>query len=507
MTIPTRIHHLFDQSLAAHADRPALRDWTDETLTYAELDDRIAQTITQLQDHGMRAGDRVVIVSENSGSIPVLLMATSRMDGVAVPVNARMTGPELDKIVSHTDPRLVIYLSDVSEPAMKHALANDAQAVVLGGASLHISPAHECTPETVIEGSDMTAVILYTTGTTGMPKGVMLSHGNLVFGGMSSAKLRRIVPTDLIYGVLPMTHVFGLTSMLCAGIGKAAQIWLVPRFSAAAVLDALQSDVTVLPAVPQMHAAIMAEARNRGLTRLDGPLRYVSSGAAPLDPDWKRRAEAFYGIALQNGYGMTETTAGVTITDNAIGDPDPSAGLPLPQVQIKLDETISQEAGTGEVLTRGPHVMRGYFRNPEATAQVMDDQGYMHTGDLGRIDAQGRLHIVGRCKELIIRGGFNVYPPEVEAALNDHPAVLQTAVIGRKREGGDEEVLAFCQLLTEGGTTAEVLAAHAAERLSAYKRPTHILLVGPLPAAATGKVLKHKLLDHFADLLIEEKAG
>jgi acyl-CoA synthetase (AMP-forming)/AMP-acid ligase II len=151
--------------------------------------------------------------------------------------------------------------------------------------------------------------------------------------------------------------------------------------------------------------------------------------------------------------------------------------------------------------------MSGYFRNPDATAQVMDDQGYMHTGDLGRMDSMGRLHIVGRCKELIIRGGFNVYPPEVEAALNDHPAVLQTAVIGRKREGGDEEVLAFCQLLSEGGTTVEILAAHAAERLSAYKRPTHILLVGPLPAAATGKVLKHKLLDYFADLLVAENVG
>lgn len=507
MTTPTRIHHLLDQSLADHADRPALRDATGDALSYAQLDGRIEQAISELRALGVRPGDRLVIVSENSVSIPVLLMATSRMDAVSVPVNARMTGPELAKIVGHTDPRLVIYLSDVSEPALAHAMGAGAVPTPIGGAALHVGATRDCMPEPVVADGDMTAVILYTTGTTGMPKGVMLSHGNLVFGGMSSAKLRRIVPMDLIYGVLPMTHVFGLTSMLCAGIGKAAQIWLVPRFSAAAVLDALQAGVTVLPAVPQMHAAIMAEAAARGMTRLTGPLRYVSSGAAPLDPDWKRRAEAFYGIALQNGYGMTETTAGVTITDNAIGDPDPSAGHPLPGVEIRLDEAVGREPGTGEVLTRGPHVMLGYFRNPEATAQVLDDQGFMHTGDLGRLDPQGRLHIVGRCKELIIRGGFNVYPPEVEAALNDHPAVLQTAVIGRKRDGGDEEVLAFCQLLQEGGTTAEALAAHAAERLSAYKRPTHILLVGPLPAAATGKVLKHKLMEHFADLLKSGKVS
>jgi len=351
----------------------------------------------------------------------------------------------------------------------------------------------------------MTAVILYTTGTTGTPKGVMLTHGNLIFGGESSARLRGMQADDVIWGVLPLTHVFGLTSMLAAGLATGAHIRLEPRFSAAQTLAALQSDVTVLPAVPQMHAAIMAEARGQGLDRLARPLRYVSSGAAPLDPDWKRRAEAFYGIALQNGYGMTETTAGVTVTNNAIGDPDPSAGHPLPGVDIALDETVGREPGTGEVLTRGPHIMRGYFRNDAATAQVLRD-GWMRTGDLGRIDAQGRLHIVGRCKELIIRGGFNVYPPEVEAALNDHPAVLQTAVIGCPRAGGDEDILAFCQLVAPDAVTAQALAQHAAERLSAYKRPTRIILTGPLPAAATGKVLKHRLTQHFADLL-KDPAG
>ncbi|MFN3527292.1 MAG: class I adenylate-forming enzyme family protein, partial [Paracoccus sp. (in: a-proteobacteria)] len=200
-------------------------------------------------------------------------------------------------------------------------------------------------------------------------------------------------------------------------------------------------------------------------------------------------AEAFYGLPLQNGYGMTETTAGVTLTTNAMGDPDLSAGPPLPGVQIALDHRTSREAGTGEVLTRGPHIMRGYFRDAAATRQVLDADGWLRTGDLGRIDDQGRLLIVGRCKELIIRGGFNVYPPEVEAALNDHPAVAQTAVIGRMREGGDEEVLAFCQLTAPGAATSGALAAHAAARLSAYKRPSRIILTGPLPAASTGKVL------------------
>ncbi|MFC0199888.1 class I adenylate-forming enzyme family protein [Paracoccus rhizosphaerae] len=503
MTEVTRIHQLFDQACAAHPDRPALTDWTGATLTYAALDALVNATVGDLRARGLRPGDRLLVVSENAAPVAILLLAASRMDAVAVPVNARMTGHELARITAHTDPRLVLHLSDVSPAARAHAEAAAARPLTLAGASLHVEGPFDCAPESVEPDADMTAVILYTTGTTGMPKGVMLTHGNLIFGGRSSARLRDIVPDDVIYGVLPLTHVFGLTSMLCAGLSAGAHVRLVPRFSAAATLDALQAGVTVLPAVPQMHAAIMAEARSRGQDRLDG-LRYVSSGAAPLDPDWKRRAEAFYGIALQNGYGMTETTAGVTITTNVKGDPDPSAGHPLPGVQIALDETVGREPGTGEVLTRGPHVMRGYFRNPEATAQVLDADGWMHTGDLGRIDDLGRLHIVGRSKELIIRGGFNVYPPEVEAALNDHPAVLQAAVIGRKRDGGDEDVLAFCQLVAPGSVTAEALAEHAAARLSAYKRPTQIFLTGPLPAAATGKVLKHLLLDHFAALLADK---
>lgn len=504
MTEATRIHQLFDRARAEHPDRAALTDWDGRVLTYAALDRLIDDAGASLRDRGLRPGDRLLVVAENAAMVPVLLLAASRMDAVAVPVNARMTGHELARITAHTDPRLVIHLSDVSPAARAHAEAAAARPLALGDAALHLEGPFDCPAEAVEADAGMTSVILYTTGTTGTPKGVMLTHGNLIFGGLASARLRDIVPDDVIYGVLPMTHVFGLTSMLCAGLSAGAHVRLVPRFSAAATLDALQAGVTVLPAVPQMHAAIMAEARSRGQDRLDG-LRYVSSGAAPLDPDWKRRAEAFYGIALQNGYGMTETTAGVTITTNAKGDPDPSAGHPLPGVEIALDETVGREPGTGEVLTRGPHVMRGYFRNPEATAQVLDADGWLHTGDLGRLDDHGRLHIVGRSKELIIRGGFNVYPPEVEAALNDHPAVLQAAVVGCKRDGGDEEVLAFCQLVNPGSITAEALAEHAAERLSAYKRPTRIFLTGPLPAAATGKVLKHLLLEHFASLLADER--
>jgi long-chain acyl-CoA synthetase len=200
---------------------------------------------------------------------------------------------------------------------------------------------------------------------------------------------------------------------------------------------------------------------------------------------------------------MTETSAGVCTTKSLIGDPDISVGPPLKGVEIKIDESAEGGGiGIGEVLTRGPHIMLGYFRNDDATHKALDKDGWMHTGDLGKIDEHGLLHILGRSKELIIRGGFNIYPPEVEAAINDHPSVIQSAVIGRRTATGDEEVLAFVQVPTLDAVTTEDLHTFSAARLSGYKRPCQIILTLSLPAAPTGKLLKHKLLDTFVDQLV-----
>ena len=291
--------------------------------------------------------------------------------------------------------------------------------------------------------------------------------------------------------------------MLMAATSRGAAIQFEARFRPDRLYAALQGGATVFPGVPQMHALLMSHVAERGLGGLSGlPLHYVSSGGAPLDMAWKRKAEAFYGLALQNGYGMTETTAGITATRNPIGTPDVSCGPPLPGVEIRLDPGVGEGAdpGVGEVLTRGPHVMDGYYRNPEATAAILDADGWLRTGDLGRIDGDGFLHIVGRAKELIIRGGFNVYPPEVEAAFNDHPDVIQCAVIGRRVEG-DEEVLAFVQCADPDALDIEALRAFAARTLAAYKRPSRIVAAAALPAAPSGKILKHKLASVFADRL------
>ncbi len=494
-----RVEDFLTHQAATRPDAPAISDSLRAHWTYADFDHAARAAADMLREAGVRPQDRVLVLSENCASAVAMLFACWHLDAVVIPVNARQTRAEVQRILDHARPAAVVGTSAVSRDAAAH-LAH------LGGTGRDgpWGQVHVATPMASAPDPDLkdVAVLLYTTGTTGDPKGVMLTHANLRFGGAASAELRGMTPDDVIYGVLPITHVFGLASVVTACCHTGASIRLEPRFVPANLYTALGEGITLLSAVPQMHALLMQYTHEQGLEKL-GPnkLRYVSSGAAPLDPAWKRKAEAFYGVALQNGYGMTETTAGVCITLNEIGSPDISTGPPLPGVEVRIDESVTGGgAGAGEVLVRGPHVMRGYYRNPQETEKALDAEGWLHTGDLGQIDGAGNLHILGRSKELIIHGGFNVYPPEVEAALNDHPAVIQSAVIGRM-EGGDEKVLAFVQVADVQAVDADALRAFATERLAGYKRPSRIILATALPAAPTGKILKHKLLDAFAEQL------
>ena len=491
-----RIHEVLDARAADRPDALALTDAGGARRSYADLRGASEGAAVRLARAGVAPGDRVMLICENCAEAVAHLFAASRLGAWAVPVNARLVGHEIDRVAEHARPRAVVLTIAASPDAGAHAARMGAEA--RGDVAL----ATPC-PSAPEDDAEV-AALLYTTGTTGRPKAVMLTHANLVFAGSASARVRGMGPGDVICGALPMTHVYGLASMTMANVTAGAALRLLPRFDPDRVLAILDGDeaipgATIFPGVPQMHAAVMRHARGLGRERLKGRLRYASSGAAPLDPAWKRDAEAFYGVALQNGYGLTESTAGVATTSNAIGDPDTSTGPPLAGVEVRIDEDVpGGGGGMGEIETRGPHVMRGYWRAPGETAAVLRD-GWLRTGDLGRVDVRGRLHVLGRAKELIIHGGFNVHPPEVEAALNDHPAVVQCAVVGRLREGGDEEVVAFVQL-ARPATEAE-LAAWARERLAGYKRPSRIVTADALPCAPTGKVLKHRLLGHFADRL------
>ena len=347
--------------------------------------------------------------------------------------------------------------------------------------------------------------MLYTTGTTGRPKGVMLTHGNLRFSGRASARVRGMGPGDVICGALPVTHVFGLASMLTAAVTSGAALRLLPRFDPARVLAVLDGDetgegATHFPAVPQMHAAVMRHARGAGRERLDGSLRYASSGAAPLDPAWKRDAEAFYGVALQNGYGLTESTAGVATTRNALGDPDTSVGPPLDGVEVR-----DRRGGAGW--------RRGLRRDPDARpprharllARARGDGGRAAvTAGSGRATSGGSTARAGStspggARSSSSAGASTSIRPRSRPRSTTTRRSRSAPWWGASREGGDEEVVAFVQL-ARPASEAE-LAAWARERLAGYKRPSRIVTADALPCAPTGKVLKHELLGAFADRL------
>ncbi len=494
-----RVEEFLKDRAAVAPETTALSDSSGVCWSYADLDRASDEIADALRAAGVQATDRVLLLVENCAAAVATLHATWKVGAVIIPFNARQTEGEVARVLKHATPAAIVMTNHVSPDAAAHGARMGAKEISGSFGTLLLAQAIS-DPDPDL--SDV-AVLLYTTGTTGDPKGVMLTHDNVRFGGQASSKLRQMVPEDVVYGVLPMSHVFGLISVLTGACFTGAHVQIEARFSAQKLYDAAMGGVTIIPAVPQMHALVMQYTKEQGLERLNAPkLRYVSSGGAPLDPAWKRKAETFYELPLQNGFGMTETSSGASATTNPIGSPDVSVGPATPGTRARIDVNAAGGNGEeeGEVLVAGPHVMKGYYRNPVETEKTLEADGWLHTGDLGKIDEEGRLYILGRSKELIIHGGFNVYPPEVEAALNDHPQVIQSAVVGRTKDG-DEEVLAFVQVSENDRPDIDALRAFVKERLTGYKRPKHIVLATALPAAPTGKLLKHKMIETFADEL------
>ncbi|HWH39213.1 MAG TPA: AMP-binding protein [Usitatibacter sp.] len=456
---------------------------------------------------GVRPGDRVMVVGENSPELVVLLFAITGLRAWVVNVNARLSAREVDAIRAHCTPRRVLHLVDASNDAREHAAREPVEAFAPGPWGAIAVAA--CDPDTRPEpasgdaASDV-AALLYTTGTTGEPKGVMLTHANLLFIARTSSRLRRVTPADHVLGLLPISHVYGLASVCLGTLCAGASLHLVARFAPAATARFLRDEaITVCQGVPAMYAKLLQHYAAEGRTGPDLPaLRFIYAGGSPLPPPLKAQAEAFFGLTLHNGYGLTE--ASPTVTQTRVDEPrrDCSVGRVLPGVEVRIVDASGEDVSAGapgELWVRGPNVMKGYYRDPAATAATMRAGGWLATGDIAREEADGALFIEGRVKELIIRSGFNVYPAEVEAVLNAHPEVTQSAVVGREREG-EEEVIAFVELAHGARATPAELVAFAARSLAPYKRPHEVIVLAALPAAANGKVLKGRLREmarHF----------
>jgi acyl-CoA synthetase (AMP-forming)/AMP-acid ligase II len=509
VSFPRRIHELVERHAAERPDALALIEHDGRRLAWRELQAASYAMESHLRAAGVRGGDRVLLVLENSIAAVAALFAASRLDAWAALVNARLAGPEIARIRDHCQPRAILFTTAASAEAARHADAHHASAIadpLIGGFA--VAGDRVATPESVEDANTaQVAAMLYTSGTTGSPKGVMLTHRNVLFIAIVSGAIRALSPDDLVYAVLPMSHVFGLASTCLGTVNAGGVLQLMNRFDPAHLAAALREGVTVFQGVPAMYARLLEYLDGRGEALVAPRLRYMSSGGAPLDLDWKRRIEARFGLTLNNGYGLTEASPTVSLT--RIHDPrdDDSIGPALPGLEIRFVDKSGRDTPEGEVgecWVRGPNVMKGYYRDPEATAAAITSDGWLRTGDLGLRDTQGSLFIVGRAKELIIRSGFNVYPPEVETALNAHPNVVQSAVVGR-RVSGNEEVVAFVEVMPGSAVDEPELKRFVAERLAAYKRPQHVFVMERMPASATGKVQKHALVP-LAEELIARKA-
>jgi long-chain acyl-CoA synthetase len=492
---PRRIHDAFQPWTVEFAEKLALRD-EYRALRYGELGAMVEQTAQRLSQAGVRAGDRVVLVAENSVSLCVCILALSRLDAWSAVVNARLSGREIDTILAHSGARRALYFHLGSPQAQAHGEQRGAEALDWPGIGRFLLGAlnQSAIPEPVEpEAQHQVAALVYTSGTTGAPKAVMLTHANLLFVGANSCRMREIVPEDIIYGVLPLSHVYGLSSLLVAALLGGATLHLVARYSPEHLARALaEQGITVMHGAPAMYAKLIEWGVANG-TPLSAPtLRVAQSGGAPLTLPLKQAFESRFGLTLQNGYGMTEASPSICQTRLDAPRSDCSVGPAIPGIELRLDTEDSGPDSIGELWVRGPNVMKGYYRAPELTAEVITGDGWLRTGDLAQIMADGAVAIVGRSKELIIRSGFNVYPIEVEQVLNAFPDVVQSAVVGRPVEG-NEEVVAYVERAPGAAIDLDALRAHLKAELSPYKIPSSIVVLDHLPAAATGKILKKEL--------------
>ena len=500
-SLPARICDVIAPWSERMPDQLALVE-SSGTWSYRQLNDAVSGTSGWLRASGVRPGDRVMIVCENCRALVAIFLALTSVDAWPVLVNARLSAREVDEIRDHCGARLVIFTTSVSPQAREHARRHGAAAQEIAGlGSIVVGPLnHEVEPEPVDrEPAQRIGALIYTSGTTGLPKGVMLTHRNLLFVAAVSAKIRSLTPEDRLYGVLPASHAVGLSVVLLGSLLSGATLYLASRFDPVAALATLQNErLSVVLGAPSVFSLFVDYAKLKGLSALKFPaLRIISSSGAPLQPALKAQVENLFGMTLYNGYGVTECSP--NIAQAVVGEhrTDTSVGRILPGVEAQLvgpDRKAVPEGEVGELWVRGPNVMKGYYHAPEETAEAINPEGWFNTRDLVRLD-NGYLFIVGRTKELIVRFGMNVYPAEVEAVLNAHPAVARSAVIGQTVEGtqGGEEVIAYVQLKPSAGASEQDLAHHASQHLAPYKRPSQILIVPAMPLTPTGKIIKGDL--------------
>jgi long-chain acyl-CoA synthetase len=475
-------------------DRPALR-LDDTVLTYRSLNDDSGRVATMLCERGVRPGDRVAVMLPNVPWFAAAYYGVLRAGAVVVPMNPLLKEREVGYYLGDCGAALILAWHGCADQATAGAFRAGVPALVVGDDFGDLLAALVPMPGAADRSGSDTAVILYTSGTTGQPKGAELSHANLSTNAeVMASDLCRVGPDDVVFGGLPLFHSFGQTCGLNTAVRVGACLTLVSRFVAGAVLDVLERDrVTVFQGVPTMYVALLGEPDLAG--RDLSALRVCVSGGAALPMEVMREFERTFGCVILEGYGLSETSPVASFNHPDRPRKPGSIGTPVRGVQMRVvdERGLDVPAGeVGEIVIRGHNVMKGYWRREEATAEAIPD-GWLRSGDLARVDDDGYFFIVDRRKDLIIRGGYNVYPREIEEVLYEHPAVAEAAVVGVPDASLGEEVGAAVVLKPGETVTPQQIQDYVKSQVAAYKYPRRVWLVPALPKGPTGKVLKREI--------------
>lgn len=460
---------LLSDTCQEHAARPALHLHGGQ-VRFGELERLVQEASVRLRELGVDSGDRVAIRLPNGPTFVAAWLATLRIGAIAVPLNPLLAEPEVDERLRISGARLLV--------GPETELHCDAPSDVL--------PARR-------QDSDP-AVILFTSGTSGQAKGAVLTHGSIRAAAEAAATALGLDPDDVVLGAAPFSHVLGQSTGLVSTFIAGASVAVVERFEADATLRFMtDTRTTILLGVPTMCIALCEAARSAEELP---PIRIAHVGGAPVPVEVARDFERVFGGQVYEGYGLTELSGiATTYVAGQLRKPG-SVGMPLGETELRivaLDGTVLPPNEPGEVQFRGPSVIPGYWDNEEATAEALSEDGWLATGDIGYVDDDGYLFLVDRKKDVIIRGGYNVYPREVEEVLYAHPAVLEAAVVGVPHPTLGEEVAALVVARPGSAPDPDELRAYARERVAAYKYPRRIVLVDSLPKGPTGKILKREI--------------
>ncbi|KPI06454.1 o-succinylbenzoate--CoA ligase [Actinobacteria bacterium OK074] len=473
-----------DRRASLDPDGAAVSDGR-QALTNVQLLRRVQAAARHLQDLGIGPGDVVALRLTNRVEFVLLLFAAWRLGATITPVNPSMTDIEVARQLTDSGARLLV--SEDGEAAVADGTA------VLAVGELHDDTAAE-PDEAPLPDPSALALLIYTSGTTGVPKGVMLDHANIDAMADMGRRALEVGPADRCLLILPLFHVNGIVVSTLVPLLAGASLTIADRFNPQTFFDVVERErPTFFSAVPTIYSMLAALPDQ---VRPDtSSLRFGVCGAAPASAELLTRFEARYGFPLVEGYGLSEGTCGSTINPVAGPRRAGTVGLPFPGQEIRIVDADGSEVPPGvegEVVVRGPNVMRGYLGRPEETAKVIVD-GRLHTGDVGRLDADGYLTLVGRSKDMIIRGGENIYPKEIEDVLVGDPSVLEAAVIGVPDEKWGEVVVAYVQPRPGSTVDPSALQSLCARSLTGFKRPTAFFVVDAIPKNPVGKIDKVSL--------------